>query len=33
LLMVVAAIVAWRNKFLENKKLLTAEMPYDEQIY
>jgi len=29
----VAAIVAWRNQFLESKKLLTAEMPYDEQIY
>jgi hypothetical protein len=33
LLMLVAAVVAWRNKFLESKKLLTAEMPYDEQIY
>jgi len=33
LLMIVAAIVAWRNQFLESKKLLTAEMPYDEQIY
>ena len=29
----VAAIVAWKNQFLESKKLLTAEMPYDEQIY
>ena len=33
LLMIVAAIVAWKNQFLESKKLLTAEMPYDEQIY
>jgi MFS family permease len=28
-----AAIVAWRNKFLENKRPLTTELPHDEQIY
>jgi MFS family permease len=33
LLMITAAIVAWRNKFLESKKSLTTEMPYDEQIF
>jgi len=33
LLMLVAAVVAWRNKFLESKKSLITEMPYDEQIY
>jgi hypothetical protein len=33
LLMLTAAFVAWRNKFLESKKSLTSEMPYDEQIY
>jgi biotin transporter BioY len=33
LLMLVAAGVAWRNKFLESKKSLITEMPYDEQIY
>jgi len=33
LLMITAAIVAWRNKFLESKKPLTTEMPYDEQIF
>jgi len=33
LLMLTAAFVAWRNKFLESKKSLTTEMPYDEQIY
>lgn len=33
LLMVIVAIVAWRNRFLAGKKTLTAEMPYDEQIF
>ena len=33
LLMIVAAVVAWQNKFLESKKTLITEMPYDEQIY
>jgi len=33
LLMITVAIVAWRNKFLESKKILTKEMPYDEQIF
>jgi len=33
LLMITAAIVAWRNKFLESKKPAAAEMPYDEQIF
>jgi MFS family permease len=33
LLMLTAAFVAWRNKFLESKKSFTTEMPYDEQIY
>ena len=33
LLMITVAIVAWRNRFLEGKKTLTAEMPYDEQIF
>jgi MFS family permease len=33
LLMLVAAFVAWRNKFLGSKKSLITEMPYDEQIY
>jgi len=32
-LMIVAAVVAWQNKFLESKKTLITEMPYDEQIY
>jgi len=33
LLMLTAAFVAWRNKFLENKKTITTELEYDEQIY
>jgi len=33
LLMITAAIVAWRNQFLESKKTVIAEMPYDEQIF
>ena len=33
LLALVAAFVAWRNKFLVNKNRLTAELPYDEQLY
>jgi predicted MFS family arabinose efflux permease len=33
LLMITASVVAWRNQFLENKKSLTAELQYDEQIY
>ncbi|TMI93351.1 MAG: MFS transporter [Bacteroidetes bacterium] len=33
LLMLTAAIVAWRNKFLETKKLIVDEVPYDEQVY
>lgn len=33
LLMISAAIVAWRNKFLENEKPMATEVPYDEQIY
>jgi MFS family permease len=33
LLMITAAIVAWRNQFLESKEIITAEMPYDEQIF
>lgn len=28
-----AAIVAWRNKFLVNKKAITTELEYDEQLY
>jgi hypothetical protein len=28
-----AAVVAWRNKFLVNKKTATTELEYDEQIY
>jgi hypothetical protein len=31
--MITAAIVAWRNQFLESKEIITAEMPYDEQIF
>lgn len=30
---IVAAIAAWRNKFLVNKKLQPAALEYDEQIY
>ncbi|HEY1869469.1 MAG TPA: MFS transporter [Chitinophagaceae bacterium] len=33
LLMLAAAFVAWRNKFLEGKKSLITELPYDEQIF
>ena len=33
LLMITAAIVAWRNKFLEARTSLPTEMRYDEQIY
>ena len=33
LLLLVAAFVAWKNKFLISKKLLSTELPYDEQIY
>ncbi|HMG67708.1 MAG TPA: MFS transporter [Chitinophagaceae bacterium] len=33
LLMITAAIVAWRNNFLESKKIIKTELPYDEQIY
>jgi Major Facilitator Superfamily len=33
LLMITASVVAWRNQFLENKKPLTTELQYDEQIY
>ena len=33
LLMLTAAAVAWKNKFLEGKTLLKTEMPYDEQIF
>ena len=33
LLLLVAAFVAWKNKFLVSKKSLSIEMPYDEQIY
>ena len=29
----VAAVVAWRNKFLVNKKTVTAGLEYDEQLY
>ena len=29
----VAAVVAWRNKFLVNKKLVPVGLEYDEQIY
>jgi len=32
-LMIAAAVISWRNKFLESKKTLTKEMPYDEQIF
>ena len=33
LLALVAAFVAWKNKFLVNKRPLTPEPPFDEQIY
>ncbi|HEY2721753.1 MAG TPA: MFS transporter [Chitinophagaceae bacterium] len=33
LLMLTAAFVAWRNKFLGSKKSITKEMYYDEQIF
>lgn len=33
LLALVAAVVAWRNKFLVSKDPLVPELPYDEQIY
>ncbi len=33
LLALVAAVVAWRNKFLVSKNPLAPELPYDEQIY
>ncbi len=33
LLMLTAATVAWKNKFLEGKESLKTEMPYDEQIF
>ena len=32
-LMLTAAIVAWRNRFLETKTLAVSELPYDEQLY
>lgn len=32
-LMLVAALVAWRNRFLEAKATGVPEMPYDEQLY
>ena len=33
LLLLTAAFVAWKNKFLIDKKSLSTEQPYDEQIY
>ncbi len=33
LLTILAAVVAWKNKFLVNKVPLTQQLPYDEQIY
>jgi MFS family permease len=33
LLMLTAAIVAWKNRFLGARKSITSELPYDEQIY
>ncbi|MEO5893987.1 MAG: MFS transporter [Ferruginibacter sp.] len=33
LLALVAAVVAWRNKFLINRKAPVEEMPFDEQVY
>jgi MFS family permease len=33
LMALLAAVVAWRNKFLVNKKTATTELEYDEQIY
>lgn len=33
LLTLVAAFVAWRNKFLVNRNLLKTDLPYDEQVY
>jgi MFS family permease len=33
LLMFAAAFVAWKNQFLDSKKIVTTEIPYDEQIY
>ena len=33
LLMVVAAIAAWKNKFLSKKVEATADLPFDEQLY
>jgi MFS family permease len=33
LLTLVAAVVAWRNKFLVNKKAVTVSLEYDEQLY
>jgi len=33
LMMLAAAVVAWRNKFLTTTELAKPELPYDEQIY
>ena len=33
LLTLVAALAAWKNKFLINKEQLKQELPYDEQLY
>jgi MFS family permease len=33
LMALLAAFVAWRNKFLTDKKTVETELPYDEQIY
>jgi MFS family permease len=33
ILMLIAAIVAWRNQFLATKNAATVEVPHDEQIY
>jgi len=33
LLMLIVAVVAWRNQFLESKKSLETKLQYDEQIY
>jgi predicted MFS family arabinose efflux permease len=33
LMTLLAGYVAWRNKFLENRKNMNSPLPYDEQIY
>ncbi len=33
LLTLIAALVAWKNQFLVNKKIDVQELPYDEQLY